>query len=631
MRLQFKVSGAQINFDVTEFGIIRSYEFSYSVPDSKYAKSHKDHRTLIIKGSVSKTLSKAPEVIKQIRKWAKIKFKDRDTYYHNAKITVIHADVLVREITFPDSFVKDFTEEIDPHTGDGIYTLTLMQKLDKRINVIVDPFNEQHLGLSKMMEEAIKKREAKSLENAALKPLPLGEEEVLNSPYWVELSRLVISQVRANVSLNVNLRTGSQNNHTLADLNVPYGLGTGYRNRSVEFSLQVGSGLNVVKATMNSNVTTTATEARILDGRVWLKVSVAGNTGWINAGTRDKIGGAGSPVTAGASNRRLVTMLNLANMNSVAPIRGRTRTPNNNPTTRMPYSELREINPNGIGNLSHIGSPNLGGLVHGAHVHLADGSSTNPVVTDGGWRMINTNWGGGSPPILVTRTMMRSFGWLDGLLTDRYIHDLNDVLHKFGITDWGSIRLFMATCGHESARGSLVIEEGDSAYFAGNGYDRRTRGAGYIQVTHNSNQIRFLRSGNINDNFGTPNGSEDTAGYIAAHYPWEAAAWFWKEHQVQDGFRLDEYVRTYGDSLGVFFITQCWVNGWPSGFNGRNIPNVTFDVRDSNIPWEVRNQRLYIHNASTGNIDRFVSRAPNGWDDRLKNFNDAQRIFIPTT
>ena len=174
MGLLLEVKGAKINFNVTEFGIIRGYKFAYSVPDSKYAKGHEDSRELVIKGSIPRTLTQAPEVIEQVRKWAKVEYEDRDTYYNWAKLTHIYRDETIRYILFPDAFVKNFIEEIDPHTGDGIYTLILMQKLDKRIDIEVGPFNEVHPSLSDIMEEAKQKQEAERFTNVPLLGSGLG-------------------------------------------------------------------------------------------------------------------------------------------------------------------------------------------------------------------------------------------------------------------------------------------------------------------------------------------------------------------------------------------------------------------------------------------------------------------------
>ena len=187
MGLNLKITGNQININTTNFGIIQGYEFNYSVPDSKYAKGSQDNRELIIKGSISQTLQKAPEVIEQLRKWAKTEYTNtKDKYYHSTTITVIHADTVVREITFPDAFIKDYKEEIDPLTGDGTYTITLMQKLDKRIDVVIDPFNEVHPSLSAITR---KRQEKKNKTKATT-------ESETNSPYWVEQRHLVPSVIR---------------------------------------------------------------------------------------------------------------------------------------------------------------------------------------------------------------------------------------------------------------------------------------------------------------------------------------------------------------------------------------------------------------------------------------------------
>jgi len=201
MGLQLEVFGTQISFKVEEFGVIRGYEFGYSVSDSGYSKGHRDERVLIIKASISRTLTIYPDVLKQVRKWAKIEYKDADTYYHYVKITHIHREELIRYIIFPNAFVKNFTEEIDPHTGDGIYTITLMQKLDKRIDIEVGPFNEVHPRLSSLLEKSSQKREAQRLAAAAalagsFANKPPNNKPLNSPPYWVERKHLVSSNIR---------------------------------------------------------------------------------------------------------------------------------------------------------------------------------------------------------------------------------------------------------------------------------------------------------------------------------------------------------------------------------------------------------------------------------------------------
>ncbi len=120
----------------------------------------------------------------------------------------------------------------------------------------------------------------------------------------------------------------------------------------------------------------------------------------------------------------------------------------------------------------------------------------------------------------VTMEMLRDFGWQQDLLTTDYLNKLNSCLEFYGITDLRSIKLFLATCGHESEKGNKVIENlpiPDNVR-----YQIYDRGAGYIQITgRDETHLRFLKS--VNDSYAALN----TAEYIADNYPWEASAWYW--------------------------------------------------------------------------------------------------------
>ena len=82
-----------------------------------------------------------------------------------------------------------------------------------------------------------------------------------------------------------------------------------------------------------------------------------------------------------------------------------------------------------------------------------------------------------------------------------------------------------------------------------------------------------------------------------------------------------------GDTIGVFFLTQCWVNGWPRGLrnddNTVNNPRLTFDVRDGVVKWYVEDNRI----RRTAKDFAELPSAPIGWADRQRNFYDAQRVF----
>lgn len=206
----------------------------------------------------------------------------------------------------------------------------------------------------------------------------------------------------------------------------------------------------------------------------------------------------------------------------------------------------------------------------------------------------------------ITSQMMKDFGWP---LSDEELKRLNAILEKYGITDMKSIRLFMATCAHESGKGTSKIENGSEDYFIDNGYTGNTRGAGYIQLTGKEIHKKFLKT--IPDSFS----GADTATYIAENYPWEAAAWFWtskaakaigKEPQIS----LNKYVLKYGDSKGVYLMTQYAVNGW----TGAPKQDISEKIRDGKIKWEVKDGKVYVGGEEKG-------KAPNGWDSQENDYN----------
>lgn len=162
----------------------------------------------------------------------------------------------------------------------------------------------------------------------------------------------------------------------------------------------------------------------------------------------------------------------------------------------------------------------------------------------------------GTGNALVTADQLKEFGWRD--TSDAFVKKLNDALVKYGITDKNSIALFMATMAAESDYGRVALEEGKDAHFIANGYDRNTRGAGYIQITSKDTHREFLKS--MNDSFA----GIDTATYIEKHYALEASAWYWSKMNKTSEKNLNAYAAKYGSSSGVFLITQFFVQGFPT-------------------------------------------------------------------
>jgi len=146
MGLILSVSGGKLNFELDNYEIV-AYEFSDRVENTLYAKSADNERYLAIKGNISKILESSPDTLEEIRKWATWEYED-STYYNEVKITHIYRDEVLREITFPNAFLKHYEEDINTDTGHGYFTITLMQKADLRAEVVVEPFSAEFAEIS---------------------------------------------------------------------------------------------------------------------------------------------------------------------------------------------------------------------------------------------------------------------------------------------------------------------------------------------------------------------------------------------------------------------------------------------------------------------------------------------------
>ena len=230
----------------------------------------------------------------------------------------------------------------------------------------------------------------------------------------------------------------------------------------------------------------------------------------------------------------------------------------------------------------------------------------------------------------VTMDMMQDFRWQATSLTDAYIDKINSTLEFYGITDLNSIRLFFATCGHESGKGRTRLEQLNADGSTVGDYSPNERGAGYIQITHRNTHLAFLAS--IGDSFI----GENTAEYIAQNYPWEAAAWFWTSTRfanIRPSLRLwpditlDMFTRELGDSLSIFLLTQYAVNGWGNvtwgdeRYRGLAPSDYAAKAILEGTNWHVDDGRLRIVDVEED------PRMPVGWADRYDNFNEAISIF----
>ena len=178
MGLSFSVKGENINFDLEDYEII-GYSFNFSSPNSKYAKGYADERSLKITGSLSRITDTKKDVLPTIRKWAKTEYKD-DSYFNWIKVTETYRESLIREITFPNAFIKHYEEVIDPNTGEGQFVLTLLQQADKDNDIIIGPLNDSFIEQLELIKA---KREQKVIPLSYIYPT---ESDIVSVTYIIE-------------------------------------------------------------------------------------------------------------------------------------------------------------------------------------------------------------------------------------------------------------------------------------------------------------------------------------------------------------------------------------------------------------------------------------------------------------
>ena len=228
----------------------------------------------------------------------------------------------------------------------------------------------------------------------------------------------------------------------------------------------------------------------------------------------------------------------------------------------------------------------------------------------------------------VTIEQLEEFGWraFNGKKED-YIVKFNRTLNEYGITNKASITMFMATMAHESNFGIENIEgmrNGKETLRADNwsSYIKRVssgstmkfdeRGAGYIQLSWKDTQDTFLKEIGAYDNMLSD--EVDRVHYIAANYSLEASAWFWGTTNVKKTGvgSLNDYASTYGNTEGIFLITQYFVNGFTANSDDLEI------IRNGG-EYEIKEGRLIVGNHS--------NPLPKNWEDRSEKYKKAYDVF----
>lgn len=133
--------------------------------------------------------------------------------------------------------------------------------------------------------------------------------------------------------------------------------------------------------------------------------------------------------------------------------------------------------------------------------------------------------------ILVNAAQLNTIGWRN--VKDSVLKDLNDCLQRFSINTAPRLRHFISQCSHESGAGHYTREIASGTAYEGRadlgntqtGDGPRYKGAGYLQMTGRNNYQSFANA------IGDPRVMEGVD-YVAEHYPWTSAGYWWNTHKM---------------------------------------------------------------------------------------------------
>ena len=72
-----------------------------------------------------------------LAQWSLVPSESADSY-RNVKVDVVSASQVVRQVTLPNAFVMEYSEELDDETGVGAFYLHVKQKKDQTDKVTID-------------------------------------------------------------------------------------------------------------------------------------------------------------------------------------------------------------------------------------------------------------------------------------------------------------------------------------------------------------------------------------------------------------------------------------------------------------------------------------------------------------
>lgn len=133
MGFRVNVEGSEnINLGIEN---ILTVEFKTDTPDDSNARSTDLGTSLIIRGKIITAVDgeEADHTMK-LAQWSLVPGERADCY-RKVTVDVIAASQVVRQISLPNAFIVDYTENYGDEEGVGTFYLHMKQKKDKTVNV----------------------------------------------------------------------------------------------------------------------------------------------------------------------------------------------------------------------------------------------------------------------------------------------------------------------------------------------------------------------------------------------------------------------------------------------------------------------------------------------------------------
>ena len=129
MGLRMKITGSE-SVELRETSIT-NVVFGADIPHDSNARSTDLGSTVLIEGKILAAVGgEAADDTSKLARWSLVPAENSDCY-RNVQIDVVNASQVVRQITVPNAFVVDYSEDFTDETGTGIFKLLIKQKKDK--------------------------------------------------------------------------------------------------------------------------------------------------------------------------------------------------------------------------------------------------------------------------------------------------------------------------------------------------------------------------------------------------------------------------------------------------------------------------------------------------------------------